>query len=236
MVFLYHALAAGALGKSVRHFLMPPVALTTTSLVGQALIRPVSVRLQTSSKGFATSKSQSYAEAPPESSPSTVLPDARSPSGDASASESSPSAVTSPGDGSDIPGLAPFKLQELPFAERTAYIMYGPDYIRHMTSDQQREARSAARARATMAAKLEEELGPNWLVLKRACNIEEGMDRLEYERNPGSREKFKKWSLERRLAYMRAAAKRLEFSQTKQASGSSHSSTTGAENAADTKT
>jgi hypothetical protein len=223
MEFLRHARAAGVLGQCVRYYLTPPVALSTANIAAQALTRPVSFRLPTrfpSSNGFATSQSRSYAEASSESSPSTEVTGAQSPSGDASPSGSSPSVVTSPLDGSDIAGLAPFSLQDLPRWERRAYRGHGPDYINHLPPEQQSRAGSSAGARAKLAAAMEEAVGPNWFAVFRAYSSDPTVRKRNHDRlrksindrkdnkDPGN---WKAEEVEERLEWMQAAAKRPEF-------------------------
>ncbi|CAN8103385.1 unnamed protein product [Discula destructiva] len=80
---------------------------------------------------------------------------------------SSSSSSSSP----SLPNLSPpWKLRDLSKVEKEAYEKYGTNYLEHLTTRQQTEARNAHRRREKCAKLREAELGPQWYEIIKAAD------------------------------------------------------------------
>lgn len=144
MLLFRHARATSVVGQRARQFLAPFIARSTPSLVSHTFPQQV-----TSIRSQRRLNSTDAADSLPKSSPSTPA---------------------SPGDGSDIPGLAPYKLRHLHEEEQHAYRTHGPNYVEHFGPKDKSWAKHSANRRAAFAVIAKERLGSNWLAAMDACN------------------------------------------------------------------
>lgn len=164
MILFRHARAAAIFGQGARQFVAPSIAQSTPSLVAHAMPHPVSsIRPQT--RFNSTDASAATLSPPDAESPSTT----------------SLSAATSPGDGSDIPGLAPWKLHQLRREEIEAYRSHGPNYMEHISPHLQKVFKMRAVHRERWTTLVQNEVGEHGFAALQAWHNDEAAVKRSHE-------------------------------------------------------